>query len=155
MFRFIILFLFGILFSSFAVAGPQKALKKGFIGNDNGEKCWYTQEFKDDVVYFTEKHTQNIGVITFDEPDCMVNSGLGLDGNKMMVNNLVSKWYSHDDANFKTHAYDLYPTSRLQIKGQCMQSSTYPIIGVLLDYYVSNDSITKVVHGSSMGGCSE
>lgn len=151
MFKFITLFLLVFLFSLPVVAGPQKALKKGFVPNDSGKKCWYTQEFKDGVVHFTEKLTQNIGIITFDKPDCMTDSGLGLDVNKMMVNNLVSKWYSHDDANFKTSVPYLYSSSTFQVKGQCIQSETYPMIGIQIE----NNSIAKVVHGSSVGGCSD
>lgn len=71
----------------------------------------------------------------------------------MMINNLISKWYSHSDARFKTHATDLYPTSAMQIKGYCMQSTTYPMVGVLIDYEIKNNSIVKVVHSSSVGEC--
>tara|TARA_R110001592_G_scaffold32162_2_gene112777 strand:+ start:31621 stop:32091 length:471 start_codon:yes stop_codon:yes gene_type:complete len=134
-------------------AGPTKEITKGYVQNDEGEKCWYTQKFIDDVIYFSKKHTQNIGVITFDDPSCMSDNGLGLSAHKMMINNVISRWYSHDDANFQTNADELFSSSRLQIKGQCMQSKTYGMIGVLLDYKIEEDSIIQVTHSSSMGGC--
>lgn len=151
--KYLSVFLLTLVMTNVCHAAPQKSLKRGFIKNDQGEKCWYGQEYKEQVVYFTEKHTQNIGVMTFDDPDCMSDKGLGLDANKMVINNVISRWYSHSDANFKTHPSELYSGSRLQIKGQCMQSETYSIIGILLDYKIENDSITQVVHGSSVGAC--
>lgn len=145
--------MFTLLIANICMAGPAKDLKRGFVKNDQGEKCWYNQEFRDGVVYFTKKNTQNVGVMIFDNPNCMSDKGLGLDTNKRMINNIVSRWYSHSDANFQTHPSELYSGSRFQIKGQCMQSKTYSIIGILLDYKIENDSITQVVHGSSVGAC--
>ena len=37
-----------------AHAGPERYLKKGYIQNDNGEKCWYTQKTNKNSTYFTE-----------------------------------------------------------------------------------------------------
>ena len=144
---------FIIFASQIAHAGPQKALKKGFILNDAGEKCWYTQEFKDQVVYFTKKHTQDIGVIKFENTKCMTRSEFGFDINKANINKIISKWYSHEDANFLTSSEELLPSSMLQIKGQCMQSRTYSSRGVLIDYIIEENSIKEVVHGSSAGAC--
>lgn len=139
--------------ASIAIAGPQKALKRGFILNDNGQKCWYNQEFIDGQKYFFKKHTQDTGVITFKDKKCMGSSDFGLDVNKMSINNIISKWYSKSDASFLTRADELYPTSQFQIKGKCIQSQTYPNIGILVDYKIENESIYKVVHGSSIQGC--
>jgi hypothetical protein len=148
----------GIIFLSFvniANAGPQKALSRGYVLNDSGEKCWFDQQFEDQVLYFFERHAQDLGVMVFDTPGCMADSGLGLDANKLAVNNLISKWYSHDDAQFKTHPSDIYPSSQLQIKGQCMQSETYPSQGILVDYKIHEGSIVRVTHGGSMGQCKD
>lgn len=151
--KFVLVCLSVLFLSLPSYAGPQKALKKGFVYNDQGEKCWYTQTFEDGVAYFQEKLTQNIGIIIFDDPSCMTDSGLGLDGNKMMINNLISKWYSHDDADFMTRVDEMFASSPGQIKGECIQSKTYPIIGITVDYGIKDESIYKVVHGSSVGGC--
>ena len=151
---FIFLCLIATFIPFYAYAGPQKALKKGFVWNDAGKKCWFTQEFQDGVIHFTEKHTQDIGIITFDDPNCMSDSGLGLDANKMMVNNLIAKWYSHDDADFQTHPSDMYASSKMQIKGQCIQSKTYSMAAIAIEYEINSDSITRVWHGDAVGGCS-
>lgn len=145
MIKFTSVLLLALLVLSDANAGPQKALKQGFILNDQGQKCWYFQEFQDQVVYFTNKHTQDIGIIEFEDKNCMAESEFGLEINKTNINKIISKWYSHDDADFQTSAGELYPKSMLQIKGQCMQSKTYSIIGVLVDYTVKD--------GSSVGAC--
>lgn len=136
-----------------AISGPQKALKKGFILNDQGQKCWYTQEFRDQVVYFTKKHTQDIGIIRFDDKNCMAESELGFNINKTNINKLISRWYSHKDANFLTNSTELFSSSMLQLKGECMQSQTYSSQGILVDYIIEGNSVTEVVHGSSVGGC--
>ncbi|MGH1397657.1 MAG: hypothetical protein ACRBCT_00385 [Alphaproteobacteria bacterium] len=146
---------FSFMFTSVAMAGSQKAQKRGVIQNDSGQKCWYNQEFLDDEKYFFDKHTQNIGVMTFEDTDCMRSSDFGLDVNKMSINNVISKWYSHSDADFATRSHELYPTSQFQIKGKCIQSKTYGNIGILVDYSIKNDSIYKVTHGSSIQGCRE
>jgi len=129
-------------------------LKKGYIQNDRGEKCWYTQITKSDDRYFHDKLTSNTYTITFDNPKCMADSGVGLIVNKMMINNIITRWYSHSDSDFQTKADELYKGSLYQVKGQCIQSRTYPIIGVTVDYIVKESSIVKVIHGQSAGPCS-
>lgn len=138
---------------SLANAGPQKALKRGYILGDTGQKCWYNQEYKDNVVYFTERHTQNIGVMTFDSASCLKDSGLGLDANKMMINNIISRWYSNSDANFQTHPLDMHKPAKPQIKGHCIQSKTYSTQSIAVDYIIQKDSIAGVTHGSNALGC--
>jgi len=41
----------------------------------------------------------------------------------------------------------------MQTKGMCIQSKTYPAFGITIDYVVVKDSITRVIHGSSIQGC--
>lgn len=144
-----------LLICTSVMAGPTGALKKGYISNDSGDKCSYTQEIKKDNKHFHGDITGTHGVLTFDDAQCMKDSGVGLETNMMMINNIISRWYSHDDAKFKTRASELFSSSMLQKKGKCMQSETYPMIGVVLDYLVSNNSITGVIHGSSVQGCTE
>lgn len=141
------------IMSTSASAGPTGALKKGYIQNDQGEKCWYTQEVKENYIYFHGSLKETDGIITFDNPTCMADSGLGLDVNKMMINNIISKWYSHSDANFQTRVSEMYNGSLMQEKGKCIQSKTYPAIGITVDYLIKGNSITGAIHGSSVQGC--
>jgi len=139
--------------SSTASAGPTGALKKGFIKNDKGDKCWYTQVVKESNTYFYDSLKGTNGIITFDNPTCMSDNGLGLDANKMMINNIISRWYSHSDADFQTRASEMFNSSPLQKKGKCIQSKKYPMIGITVDYIIKGNSITGVIHGSSVQGC--
>lgn len=134
-------------------ADVDKFQRKGYIQNDNGDKCWYTQQVDSQSKYFHGTLTGYAGIIKFDDANCMSDHGIGLDTNKMMINNLISRWYSHSDAKFKTRASELYKGSALQKKGQCMQSGTYATIGITVDYIVENDSIVEVRHGASVQGC--
>ena len=83
----------------------------------------------------------------------MSDKGLGLDVNKMMINNIISRWYSHRDAKFQTRVSEMFNGSLMQKKGKCIQSKTYPLIGITVDYLIENNSITGVIHGSSIQGC--
>jgi len=142
-----------ILYSSISLSGGEEYLRKGAIQNYNGESCWYKQTVEKKNQYFFGRLTQMVGILTFDNPDCMSGSGFEMDVNKMMVNNIISRWYSHSDAKFKTRVPEMYNSSPGQVKGQCVQSSKYPIIGITVDYIMSNNSISKVIHGSSIQGC--
>jgi len=145
----------GIIFhlGSLAFAGPTGALKKGFIKNDKGDKCWYKQIVKEKNTHFHGSFKGTNGILTFDKANCMSDSGVGLDTNKMMINNIVSRWYSHSDAKFQTRVDELFKGSALQKKGQCIQSKTYPNIGITIDYIIENKSIAKVIHGTSIQSC--
>ena len=136
-----------------AFAGSERFQKKGHIQNDAGGKCTYSQTVNEQSKYFHGTLAGVTGTITFDDTACMSDSGVGLDTNKMMINNVIARWYSHSDAAFKTKASQLYPTSLLQKKGKCMQSGKYPAVGITVDYQVKNDSITGVIHGASVQGC--
>lgn len=136
-----------------AHAGPERYLKKGYIQNDNGEKCWYTQKTNKNSTYFHGSLKGTVGIITFDDSQCMSDKGLGLDVNKMMINNIISRWYSHRDAKFQTRVSEMFNGSLMQKKGKCIQSKTYPLIGITVDYLIENNSITGVIHGSSIQGC--
>jgi hypothetical protein len=146
----ILISIFGI---SGASAGPTGALKKGYIQNHKGDKCWYTQVVREDNAYFHGSLKGTNGIITFDDPTCMSDGGIGLDVNKMIINNIISRWYSHSDADFQTHVSEMFNSSALQKKGKCIQSKKYPIIGITVDYFIRGNSITGVIHGSSIQGC--
>lgn len=129
--------------------------KKGFIQNDRGEKCWYSQVTDQESTYFHESLKGTMGTITFDDPQCMSEADVGLDVNKMMINNAISRWYSHSDAAFQTRVSELFPSSMFQKTGLCVQSKTYPTIGITVGYEVKGNSIVRVRHGSSIQGCTK
>ena len=148
---YICVIVFGICQSTAHAQQP-----KGYIQNHKGEKCWYTQITTEAATYFhSDGITSNTSTLTFDNPTCMADDGESflLDVNKMMINNVITRPYSHSDANFQTRVSELLPTSLLQIKGQCIQSKKYPLIGVTIDYIIRNRSITQVKHGPAAGGC--
>lgn len=152
--KYVIIFMFIALSTSgSALAGPTGVLKNGYIQNDQGEKCSYRQVIKQNNTYFHSSLKGTNGIITFDNPTCMTDSGLGLNANKMMINNIISRWYSNSDANFKTRVSEIYNGSLMQKKGNCIQSTKYPNIGIMVDYFVENNSIKGVIHGSSVQGC--
>ncbi len=142
-----------LLHSSFAISGSAKYLTKGYIQNHNGQDCWYRQSVEKESKYFFGRLTQTVGVLTFDSPSCMAGNGFERDANKMMINNAISRWYSHSDAKFKTRVREMYKSSPLQKKGQCIQSSKYPAMGITIDYLIEKDSIKEVIHGGSVSGC--
>jgi hypothetical protein len=130
--------------------------EKGYIYSGEGKKCWFTQkEVKSS--YFSDGGISGIvGVLTFDDSNCMSAHSLGLSHmiNKDMINMRISAWHSHSDADFKTKENELYGGSAFQEKGECMQSGTYPNIGVTIDYILNKKgAIATVNHGSTVGGC--
>ncbi len=126
---------------------------KGYVQNDQGEKCWYTQTVDPKKEYFHGSLPATVGTIRFDDATCMSDSGIGLETNMMMINNVISRSYSHSDAKFMTRASELFKGSMFQKRGQCMQSKTYSAIGIVVDYQIKGDSIVGVVHGPSVQGC--
>jgi len=125
---------------------------RGYISNESGKNCAYIQITTQGVKYF-HSIPGNYSRLTFDDPACMKDTGLGLDINKMMINNILARWYSHPNAAFATLPSQLRRTSVLQVRGQCMQSATYPIIGVAIEYHIMGNSITSVSHAATAGGC--
>lgn len=141
-----------IVVSHASLAGDQFQ-PKGYIQNDRGDKCWYTQATDLESTYFHGTLKGQMGTITFDDSRCMSEADVGLDVNKMMINNVIARWYSHSDAAFRTRVSELFPSSMMQKKGLCIQSSKYPAIGITVDYEVRGNSIVRVRHGSSVQGC--
>ncbi len=128
---------------------------EGYINNDNGDECRYTQVVEEQVKYFHETLVGNVYKLTFDNPDCMSDSGVGLEVNQMMINNIIINGYSQPDASFQTRVSELYPRTvfALLTRGKCIQSAKYPAVGVTVDYIVENNSIVAVAHGMAAGGC--
>lgn len=142
----------GLLFTN-AAMGAGNLPGKGYVQNDQGEKCWYTQTVDPKSTYFHGAITATVGTIRFDDALCMSDSGVGLEINMKMINTVISRWYSHSDAKFMTRVSELFKGSLFQKRGQCMQSQTYPIMGVVVDYLIKGDSIVGVLHGPSVQGC--
>ena len=141
-----------LLLSEVSIAGPEKFEKKGFINNDAGEKCWYQQQVISNSLHFHGDSISNtVGEIVFDDPQCMSDSGKGLDANKTLINEVISTWYSHPDADFDTK--NLWNSGLYQEVGQCMQSRSYAAIAIVIDYIVTDESIVKVLHGPALEGC--
>ena len=82
-----ILFTFLLIISASAISDP---LKKGFISNSDGDKCWYTQEKRQKMPYFHGEFKGTSWLLSFDDKSCMKDSGVGLDTNKSMINILLS-----------------------------------------------------------------
>lgn len=143
----------GILFLATNQSAQASFLKKGYIANDVGEKCWYTQKVLPKGKHLHSLPSGNTRVLKFKIPSCMKDSGLGLGINKMMINNIVTKPYSHSDANFKTKEDELRTGSTFQKRGVCIQSSTYSQIGVVIEYRIKRNSIVSVAHASAIAGC--
>ncbi len=129
---------------------------KGFIWSGEGKKCWYKQHEQKSGYFSNGGISGNIGVLTFDKSNCMSEDSMGLGHmlNKNMINGMVSNWYSHSDAKFKTEEKELYDSSLFQKKGKCMQSRTYEQIGITIDYFLGGDGgISTIYHGASVGEC--
>lgn len=126
---------------------------RGYIQNDWGDICWYKQTTIQRIQYF-QTIPNKTATLILDKSSCMKNGALAQDGNKMLINNSISRPYSHPDAKFLTRVDELYKTKLFQLRGQCIQSATYSIIGVIVEYHEANDSIYMVKHAPSAGHCS-
>ena len=78
---------------------------------------------------------------------------LGQGVNRMMIANFVTKPYSHTDAKFMTRLEDHKRSSFLQVRGACIQSATYSIIGVVIEYQIKKDHIVGAKHAMAVEGC--
>ena len=154
--KYIFLILSLLVFNSSNAATPSGFQTKGYILSGEGKKCWYKQIEKKSSYFSDGGLKGNIGILTFDKPNCMSNDSNGLEQmvNIMMINQMISNWYSHSDAKFQTRENELYSSSHFQKKGRCMQSKTYSNIGVSVDYITnSKGSIKQVYHGAAALGC--
>lgn len=127
---------------------------KGYITNETGQQCWYRQAVDPAPSYFHSLPGPHI-TLTFDDPKCMrdTGQGLGLDIAKMLINNNIVRNHSRPDANFATLPDQMYPSSLLQVRGQCIQSQKYPTRGVAVEYIIAGQAIKAVKHASTVAGC--
>jgi hypothetical protein len=134
-------------------SGPIAAFTqpRGYITSSEGGKCWFNQTTdKRSRLHSLEANTQRL---VFDDPTCVKASGWEFEFNAEMIGNFISRGYSHSDAAFKTEYSDRMPTSSFQVRGWCIQSATYPIIGIAIEFVAENDSIVEVWHASTVMGC--
>ena len=136
----------------------QSQQPRGSIQNSAGDECWFTQtQTKDDTYFYDNGLTGNTYTLVFNDPNCMADrdGGIGLIVNKKQINYRISKDYSHSDADYQTRVREMYPSSLFQVRGQCIQSKTYPGNGVMVDYVVEDQSIVEVIHAMAIQGCEE
>lgn len=150
--RFIIA-LFMTILTIPVTASASGHLSKGYIQNHEGAKCWYTQKKLEGASHFHKGLKGGTRLLTFDNPKCMSGNELEMSINKKMINNVITTPYSHADAKFKTRESELFNSSDLQVKGRCIQSQTYPAIGVTVDYIIGKGGIEKVYHSTALQGC--
>lgn len=140
--------LLGFLAVGAQAASPQP---RGYITSATGKKCWYAQTAE------RTSHFHNIPATTwtlvFSDQRCM--SAVGLDGevNARQINTAIARWYSHADADFAVGLDELHRTSPLQARGLCMQSRTYPGVGVVVEYFAHDGYLSGVKHAPSVGAC--
>lgn len=128
---------------------------KGFIQNEDGARCHYTQRVEKNIHYFSYELTGNVGVLVFDDPRCMSETALGQMVNINMINNVIVRWYAREPQHMMTREGELYPTSFKQVRGKCIQSSKHELLGVTVDYIERDGSIVEVRHGIAAAGCSK
>jgi hypothetical protein len=125
---------------------------KGHIFNIDGEKCTFTQTTVAESYLHSLK--ANTGHLIFDDPNCMSADDLGLEVNEMMIANFIVRRYAQPDAAFQTRTGEFKNGSMLQVRGICIQSETYPGVGVVAEFQVSRDHISGVKHAMAVQGCS-
>ncbi|NDW58789.1 hypothetical protein G0P98_20015 [Yangia sp. PrR004] len=71
----------------------------------------------------------------------------------MMIANIIVRPYSHADAAFQTRPEQIKSQSMFQVRGVCIQSGTYPIVGVVAEFEVQGGYIVGVKHAPAVQGC--
>ena len=130
--------------------GPQT----GLILNDMGEFCRFQQAATEteSVSYFYEELTGTDTLLLFDEIDCMKTTlgDLGMGIMQNLINERIANWYGSGNTEFATHPSELYPESPLQVRGWCMPSTTSEYVAVLIEYFVEDEAIVAVLHGTGI-----
>lgn len=123
------------------------------IRNDMGEACTYTQLEYAGARFFHRSLPGKTSAIKFRDPQCMQESEVGQMVNIMQINNIITRPYSHNDADWQTRAGDLHDSSGLQKRGQCIQSARYPGRSVAVEYIEQDGAIAYVLHAAGVQGC--
>lgn len=130
----------------------REGAKLGYILNINSEKCYFKQAVETEKFFYTDL-TARTGTLTFDNPFCMKATGVDGTVNTLMIAKYVAAPYSHDDAAFQTGIGELRPAADGQSVGLCIQSATYPIIGVAFLPIITNGYISGAKHSLTIQGC--
>lgn len=125
--------------------------RKGHIVNVDGEMCRFTQTTVSEA--YLHSIPANTGNLVFDDPRCMNATDVALLVNQSMIAGFITRGYSQPDANFQTEVGMFKSSSLLQVRGICIQSAKYPIIGVVAEFRIEDDHITGVKHAMSVQGC--
>ena len=120
----------------------------GHVTVSNGQRCRFTQTIDSTARHFHNRLTSITSTMVFDSPTCAPNNA----ATQKAINDVISVWYSHDDANFATARAEMYPDARFQDRGLCIQSRTYPGIGIAIEYF-GKAYITRVRHAQSGMNC--
>lgn len=147
---------------------PEGFNKMGFISNSKGENCWYKQIYERDGKHFLSPNLSlkntHVRTMIFDDPHCMSST---VDGeshdvidfneriNKKMIAHQIRRWwegsYVIDSSSFDIEKLEV--PGMFQHRGQCIQSREFPIHGIAIEYFIRENSITKVVYSPTAGGC--
>lgn len=139
--------------SAIASAGTATAANqpKGHIINVDGEKCTFTQTTASEA--YLHSIPANTGNLVFDDPRCMNATDVALLVNQSMIAGFITRGYSHPDAAFQTEIGQFQSGSGLQVRGICIQSATYPIVGVVAEFQIEDEHITGIKHAMAVQGC--
>ena len=148
---------------------PHVFLKRGFILNAVGKKCWYTQRYEETNPHFMPEKLKrtthhDVRTIVFDDLNCMSYDLLGDNMtdvceqiNKTMIKRTITSWflgtYVLKNANFDVE--QIYPPGEYQSRGECIQSKTYPSKGIAIEYFSYDTGIPGVTYMQSLGGCGD
>lgn len=123
------------------------------IRNEAGIACTYTQVEYAGARFFHSGLAGDTRVMVFSDPRCMQAGDLGQMVNITQINNIITRPYSHSDANWQTRASQLHNASGLQKRGQCIQSATYSGQSVAVEYIEQGGAITHALHAAGIQGC--
>lgn len=126
---------------------------KGYIFNIDGKKCTFTQTTVTES--YLHSLNANTGHLVFDDPNCMSAKGIAKGANEMMIANFMTTPYAQTDAAFATLPEEFWAGSALQVRGVCIQSSTYPNVAVVAEFQVVADQIIGVIHATAVQGCTK
>ena len=126
----------------------------GSMENASGESCVYEQTMERTNSYLMSASTQHLTgqdlrTLTFNDPTCFTGYMNGA------VADVITNWYLgiyfQPDANFDT--VTLRSPATLQGRGQCVQSRTYQMVSIWMEFERQGDAISRVVHMRGVGGC--
>ena len=125
----------------------------GFLQNDAGEKCRYSQvaTADDSVSYFYSTLTGSDTLMILEDLTCMTpTTPIGAAFHQRMANQSIAAWY---DGFYRTDPTQLSRGGELRVRGWCMQSTTNPNHSILIEYFVDGTSLAAVAHNYGLSEC--